>query len=111
MPMSAKSAKRPKQLKITYTAKAPFWSLIPDGAFLRLMGKNEKSIDFCPLPCYHKNNGRSFLLQNTCKGDIAMLTIGELIEGFKKGFELLKKLFAFFKPLFGKDNDETSGNA
>lgn len=40
-----------------------------------------------------------------------MLTIGDLIEGFKKGFELLKKIFEFFKPIFGKDDDETSANA
>lgn len=38
-----------------------------------------------------------------------MITIGELIEGFKKGFELLKELFAFFKPLFGIKDDETTG--
>ena len=40
-----------------------------------------------------------------------MLTIGELIEGLKRGFELLKELFERLKPLFGKDNDETTGNA
>ncbi len=40
-----------------------------------------------------------------------MLTIGELIEGLKRGFELLKELFEMLKPLFGKDNDETTGNA
>ncbi len=39
-----------------------------------------------------------------------MLTIGDIIEGFKKGFELLKEIFAFFKPLFGK-KDETTENA
>lgn len=42
---------------------------------------------------------------------ITMLTIGDLIEGFKKGFELIKKIFEFFKPIFGKDDDETSENA
>ena len=40
-----------------------------------------------------------------------MLTIGELIEGFKKGFELLKELFALLKPLFGIKDDETTENA
>lgn len=36
-----------------------------------------------------------------------MLTIGDIIEGFKRGFELLKELFAFLKPLFGKDDETT----
>ncbi len=34
-----------------------------------------------------------------------MLTIGDIIEGFKKAFELLKELFAFFKPLFDKGEE------
>lgn len=40
-----------------------------------------------------------------------MLTIGDIIEGFKKGFELLKEIFAFLKPLFGKDDKTTEENA
>ncbi len=42
---------------------------------------------------------------------LLMLTIGDLIEGFKKGFELLKELFAFLKPLFGIKDEETTENA
>ena len=40
-----------------------------------------------------------------------MLTIGDLIEGFKKGFELIKELFAFLKPLFGIKDEETTETA
>lgn len=39
MPMSAKSAKRPKQLKITYTAKAPSAVIDTGLRFLEAYGK------------------------------------------------------------------------
>ena len=42
---------------------------------------------------------------------LLMLTIGDLIEGFKKGFELIKELFAFLKPLFGIKDEETTETA
>ena len=38
-----------------------------------------------------------------------MTTIGDIVNGLKGLFELLKEVFAFLKPLFGiKDDEETT---
>ncbi len=35
-----------------------------------------------------------------------MTTIGDIVNGLKGMFALLKEIFAFLKPLFGNKNDE-----
>lgn len=38
-----------------------------------------------------------------------MTTIGDIVNGLKGFYEILKEIFAFLKPLFGiKDDEETS---
>ena len=38
-----------------------------------------------------------------------MTTIGDIVNGLKGLFEILKEIFAFLKPLFGiKDDEETT---